>query len=331
MAGISIASRSSSPRREEASSSVRVVVALGGNALLKRGELPDVETQRRNVRSAVASVAALIPGNEVVVTHGNGPQIGLLALQMSTATGGEIPSLDVLGAQTDGMIGYWLEREFANLPGELKAATLLTQVEVDLADPAFAAPTKFIGPLYEQAEANRLAAANGWSMAKDGSRWRRVVASPAPKNICQVAAIDHLLVHGFLVICAGGGGIPVARRAGGGELIGVDAVVDKDLTSALLAEQLSADCLLMLTDTPAVYADWGQPNQRQIRSANPAALRALSFAAGSMGPKVEAACRFAESGRRRAFIGALDGAAAMIELRSGTLVSREAGEMTLES
>jgi carbamate kinase len=307
---------------------MRIVIALGGNALLKRGEPQDIETQRRNVRAAVRSVAALLPGNEVVITHGNGPQIGLLALQMSAASGTALPGLDVLGAQTDGMIGYWLEREFGNLLQQSRAVTLLTQVEVDLEDRAFKAPTKFIGPVYEAAEGQRLASLNGWSMALDGTRWRRVVPSPAPRSVCQVAAIDRLLAGGFLVICAGGGGIPVARDASTGELTGVDAVVDKDLTSELVAEQLHADVFMMLTDAPAVYLGWGQPTQREIRSASPSALRELTFAAGSMGPKVAAACRFAESGTRRAYVGSLEAAANMIDGEAGTLVSCEMGGIT---
>lgn len=300
---------------------MRIVVALGGNALLKRGERPDPEIQRRNVRSAVASVADLLPGNEVIITHGNGPQIGLLALQMSAVTDSQLPALDVLGAQTDGMIGYWLEREIANVLGQARAVTLLTQVEVDPADPAFNAPTKFIGPVYDEAEAKRLAVAHRWTMAQDGARWRRVVPSPQPVGISQTTAVDHLLRKGFVVICAGGGGIPVARAVGTREWIGVDAVVDKDLTSELLAERLEADCFLMLTDVPAVYLDWSLPSQRQIRAIHPAQLGRMSFPDGSMGPKVAAACKFAAFPGRRAFIGSLESAGGLLELRSGTLVS----------
>lgn len=299
---------------------MRIVVALGGNALLKRGETPDVETQRRNVRAAVASVAELLPGNEVIITHGNGPQIGLLALQTASLTGSESLPLDVLGAQTDGMIGYWLERELDNVLHSPRAVTLLTQVEVDPNDPAFRSPSKFIGPLYDDAEAERLAAANHWTIARDGARWRRVVASPAPQGVLQLAAIERLIAADFVVICAGGGGIPVAR-AEGNVWQGVDAVVDKDMTSALLAEKLSADCLLLLTDVPALFVEWGQPGQRAVRAAHPAALQTLRFPAGSMGPKVAAACRFAASAGRQAFIGSLESAAAILERRAGTHIS----------
>lgn len=299
---------------------MRIVVALGGNALLKRGETPDVETQRRNVRAAVSSVAALLPGNEVIITHGNGPQIGLLALQTASLTGSQALPLDVLGAQTDGMIGYWLERELDNVLQSARAVTLLTQVEVDPNDPAFRAPTKFIGPLYDAAEAEHLAAANHWTIARDGTRWRRVVASPAPKGVPQLAAIERLTSANFIVICAGGGGIPVAR-ASDNSWVGVDAVVDKDMTSALLAEQLSADCLLLLTDVSAVFVEWGQPGQKAVRAAHPEALRSLPFPAGSMGPKVAAACRFAASAGRHAFIGSLESASAILARRAGTYVS----------
>lgn len=299
---------------------MRIVVALGGNALLKRGETPDVETQRRNVRDAVASVAQLLPGNEVIITHGNGPQIGLLALQTASLTGSAALPLDVLGAQTDGMIGYWLEREFDNILQSPRAVTLLTQVEVDPNDPAFRAPSKFIGPLYEAAEAERLAAVNQWAIARDGARWRRVVASPAPQGIPQIAAIERLISANFIVICAGGGGIPVAR-ANGNVWQGVDAVVDKDMTSALLAEKLSADCLLLLTDVPALFIEWGQPGQKEVRAAHPEALRTLSFPAGSMGPKVAAACRFASTANRQAFIGSLQSAVDVLQRRAGTFIS----------
>lgn len=299
---------------------MRIVIALGGNALLRRGECADAATQLRNVQAAVRAVAPLLCGNEVVVTHGNGPQIGMLALQGAQASGNAPASLDVLGAQTEGMIGYLLEREFMNTLGNARTVTILTQVEVDAADPAFAHPTKFIGPQYENAEARDIVAKHGWTMALDGDRLRRVVASPEPMHILQSEPIDQLLSAGFLVVCAGGGGIPVARHANS-RLAGVDAVIDKDLTSALLAEKLRADCLVMLTDAPAVFLDWQTPAQRQIRAAHPAALRRIAFARGSMGPKVEAACRFASIQHGRAFIGDLESASGLLACTAGTLVS----------
>jgi carbamate kinase len=300
---------------------VRIVIALGGNALLKRGEPLDVATQRRNARSAAKAIAALAPGNELIVTHGNGPQIGLLALQTAAGAGEAPYPLDVLGAETDGMIGYVLEQELINAIGERCVATLLTQTEVDPADPAFGNPTKFIGPQYDAVDTRRLVAARRWTIKQDGTHWRRVVPSPAPKDIVEIRAVENLLSAGFLVICAGGGGIPVARTASG-QFEGVECVVDKDLTSALLADKLGADFLLMLTDVAAVYEDFGKPTAREIRRIHPDELQKQAFPAGSMGPKVEAACRFARGGTRVAAIGALTDAAQILEGNAGTTVSR---------
>lgn len=298
---------------------MRIVIALGGNALLKRGEPPTLETQRRNARTAARAIAAVAPGNELILTHGNGPQIGLLALQAAAATDASRP-LDVLNAETDGMIGYLLEQELVNALGECRVATLLTQIEVDPGDPAFRQPTKFIGPQYEAAEAQRIGAANGWAMALDGARWRRVVASPAPLEILEIDAIRQLVAAGFVTICAGGGGIPVARPHGG-PYQGIECVVDKDFTSALLATQLGADCLVMLTDVPAVYTEFGTPRARQIRHATPTDLQSGAFPAGSMGPKVEAARRFAAGAGRRACIGNLADVADILAGRAGTTIA----------
>lgn len=299
---------------------MRIVIALGGNALLKRGEPLDVPTQRRNAHRAAASMATVVAGNELVVTHGNGPQVGLLALQSAAAGDAPYP-LDVLGAQTEGMIGYLLEQELMNEIGARRTATLLTQTEVDLADSAFGHPTKFIGPVYAADEAHRLAAARGWHIAPDGEYWRRVVPSPEPVDILERGAIELLLDGGYLVICAGGGGIPVGRSAAG-SYEGIECVIDKDLTSELLAERLKADCLVMLTDVAAVFLDWGTPQARELRAATPAELAQYTFPAGSMGPKVEAARRFATSGPgRRACIGSLDNVAGILAGTAGTTIS----------
>jgi carbamate kinase len=298
---------------------MRIVIALGGNALLKRGEPQTMEVQRRNARAAAQAIAQVAPGNELVLTHGNGPQIGLLALQTSGGGAAAYP-LDVLGAETDGMIGYMLEQELINALGECRVATLLTQVEVDAADPAFKQPTKFIGPQYDAAESQHVVIANGWTMAMDGRRWRRVVASPEPRQILELRAIRHLVEAGLLIICAGGGGIPVARTHGG-PYQGIECVVDKDFTSALLAEQLAADCLLMLTDVPAVYEGFGTAQAREIRHASPGDISAAGFPPGSMGPKIEAACRFARSGARRACIGNLADVQAILEGHAGTTIA----------
>jgi carbamate kinase len=300
---------------------MRIVVALGGNALLKRGEPLDLVTQRHNARSAAKAIAAIAPGNELIVTHGNGPQIGLLALQTAAGTTEPPYPLDVLGAETDGMIGYILEQELINAIGERCVATLLTQTEVDPTDPAFSNPTKFIGPQYEAVDTRRLVAARRWTLKQDGTHWRRVVPSPAPKDIVEIRAVENLLSAGFLVICAGGGGIPVARTASG-QFEGIECVVDKDSTSALLADKVGADFLLMLTDVTAVYEDFGTPAAREIRRVHPDQLQPRDFPAGSMGPKVEAACRFARAGSRIAAIGALTDAAQILEGHAGTTVTR---------
>lgn len=298
---------------------MRVVAALGGNALLRRGEPLDAATQRHNVATATAALAAIAAEHELIVTHGNGPQVGLLALQAEAYPEGGTYPLDVLGAESEGMIGYLLQQGLRNALPDHEVATLLTQVLVDAADPAFDAPTKPIGPVYDEAGAALVAASRGWTVAPDGSSWRRVVASPEPSAIIELDTIRRLVDAGVLVVCAGGGGVPVVRSANGG-LSGVEAVVDKDLAAALLAIQLGADRLLLLTDVPAVAAGWGTAAERPIDHAMPAALRALALPAGSMGPKVEAASRFVEATAQCAMIGALADAAEVLEGRSGTRV-----------
>lgn len=302
----------------------RVVVALGGNALLRRGEPVSAATQRDNIRRAALALAQLMAeGHQLVVTHGNGPQVGLLALQGEAAGKGAFP-LDVLGAETEGMIGYVLQQELDNAyAGAARFATLLTQVEVDPQDPAFAAPGKPVGSVYSEADAKRLAEQRGWSIARDGDAWRRVVASPRPVRILEIEVIRLLVAQGVTVICTGGGGIPVARRADGA-YIGVEAVIDKDHASGLLAAELKADAFLMLTDVPAVYTGWGTPAQRALGDVTPQALAALDFAAGSMGPKVQAACDFVNRSGGMAGIGALDDASAILARRAGTRVVRTA-------
>ena len=300
---------------------MRVVVALGGNALLRRGEPMSAEVQRDNVRRAAGSLAELVrAGHQLVVTHGNGPQVGLLALQAAAQRPDESYPLDILGAETEGMIGYLIEQELENaLPNGPKVATLLTQVEVDPNDAAFGRPTKPVGPVYSQAEAEDLAADRGWSIAPDGDKFRRVVPSPPPRHIPDVDLIRLLLEANVIVICAGGGGIPVVRRPDG-SLIGVQAVIDKDRTASLLAQEIGADALLLLTDVDAVYLDWGKPGQRALRRVTPQSMADEKFAAGSMGPKVEAACAFVDSSRGIAGIGLLDRALEILEGREGTLI-----------
>jgi carbamate kinase len=306
---------------------MKLVVAIGGNALLRRGQALSSENQLASIRRAAAQLARVAGGNELVLTHGNGPQIGLLALQSAAYKAGETYPLDVLGAQTDGMIGYLLEQELANLlPASRSVATLLTRVEVDPRDPAFEHPTKPIGPVYSQDEAQALVqrgaddAGQHWTLAPDGAGMRRVVASPQPLRVLGLDPIRWLLAHGALVIAAGGGGIPVARGADGKRLQGVDAVIDKDLCSGLLARELGADVLIIATDVAAVYIDWGQPGQRALGRVRPQALAQHAFPAGSMGPKVEAASHFVTATGGRAVIGSLDQIEDMLAGRAGTQV-----------
>lgn len=297
-----------------------VVTALGGNALLRRGEPADVSTQRGNVTAAVEAIAAVAAEHDVVVTHGNGPQVGLLALQGEAYEEVDPYPLDVLGAETEGMIGYLLEQELVNELGDARVATLLTQVVVDADDSAFERPTKPIGPVFDRETAARLAAARGWTLAPDGGGQRRMVASPEPRLIVELPTIRLLVEAGVIVVCVGGGGIPVLLDDQG-RLRGAEAVIDKDLATALLARSLGADALLLLTDVPAVEVGWGTPDARPLGEVTSAELRAIDFQAGSMGPKVEAACRFAEATGAVAGIGALGDAAAILRGERGTRVS----------
>jgi carbamate kinase len=309
---------------------VRVVVALGGNALLKRGEPMTAENQRKNVRIAAEALAPVAADHDLVVTHGNGPQVGLLALQGAAYDKVEAYPFDVLGAETEGMIGYMIEQELGNLvPFERPFATILTMIEVDPDDPAFQNPTKFIGPVYDKAEAHRLASEKGWVVKPDGDKWRRVVPSPIPKRVFELRPIQWLLERHTIVIAAGGGGIPTMYAKGEERrLLGVEAVIDKDLASELLARDIGADLFVMLTDAEAVYLDWGKPAQRAIHRASPAELRRHPFAAGSMGPKVDAACQFAEATGKTAAIGALADLPAIIRGEKGTLVDMSNKAMT---
>jgi carbamate kinase len=300
---------------------MRIVAALGGNALLKRGEPATLETQRYNVRRAARALARLAAEHTLIVTHGNGPQVGLLALQAAEAGGAPYP-LDVLGAETEGLIGYLLEQELGNALQTRNIATVLTRTEVQADDPAFQNPGKLIGPVHTREQAAQLAEKHGWRVAADGQCWRRVVASPEPIDIVELAAIQHLQAGGFIVICAGGGGIPVVRGADG-ELAGAECVIDKDLVAGMLARRLGADCLLLLTDVPAVFDRWGTGQARRIRAAHPDAIAEYTFPAGSMGPKVEAARRFALHTGGHAHIGALEDAEALIHAAAGTCISHD--------
>jgi carbamate kinase len=298
----------------------RVVVALGGNALLERSERPDADIQEHHVQAAVEALAPVAADHDLVVTHGNGPQVGVLAAESESDPDLSHPyPFDVVGAQTQGMIGYWLLQALENaLPGRGVAA-MLTQTVVDAGDPAFGAPTKFVGPLYDEDTARRLAVEHGWEIRQDERGFRRVVPSPEPTDIVELGEIEALLSAGSVVVCAGGGGIPVVREVGG-HLRGVEAVVDKDLTAALLAERLGAAGLLILTDVAAVEAGHGTPEARPIARTTVAELRSMSFPAGSMGPKVEAACRFVEATGHRADIGRLADVKRILAGKAGTVV-----------
>ena len=313
---------------------MRVVAALGGNALLRRGQPLTAENQRANARIACKALAPIALEHDLIVSHGNGPQVGLLALQGSAYTEVDPYPLDLLGAQTEGMIGYVIQQELGNeLPFEKRLASLLTLIEVDPDDPAFADPTKPIGPIYSEDDAVRLTREKGWVFKPDGASFRRVVPSPLPRRIFGIEPVEWLLAHDCVVICAGGGGVPVmytdVPAAAGRQLVGVEAVIDKDLASALLAKDVHADALVIVTDVDAVYTDWGTPHQRAIRRASPSALAGSEFAAGSMGPKVRAACSFVEQTGGLAVIGAMSDTPGLLRGDVGTTVTLEASDVEL--
>ena len=297
---------------------MRAVVALGGNALLRRGEELTAENQRNNVKIAAKALAPLVGKYQLVITHGNGPQVGLLSLQSAAYTDVKEYPLDVLGAQTEGMIGYMIEQELGNLlPIEVPFATILTMVEVDPEDPAFNEPTKPIGPLYEEDEAKRLAKERGWTIKLDGNKWRRTVPSPVPQRIFELRPIHWLLEKGTVVICAGGGGIPTMYQKDG-SLEGVEVVIDKDRASSLLATQLNARVLILATDADGVYLNWGTEKAKKLNKVTPEEIKDYTFESGSMGPKVEAACEFVNKTGERAVIGSLSELEKMISGDAGT-------------
>jgi carbamate kinase len=299
---------------------MRIVVALGGNALMERGERPDADVQRRHVREAAQALVPLAAEHDLVLCHGNGPQVGTLALESESDPALSQPyPLDTLGAETQGMIGYWLAQELHNSGVAKPITTVVTQTVVDAADPAFLEPRKFIGPAYSHHHAHALAQRHDWQIAEDGAVWRRVVASPEPQAIVELPAIRQLTFAGTVVICVGGGGVPVAEDEDGTRH-GVEAVVDKDLATALLAEELDADAMLLLTDVPAVMRDFGTAAATPIGRVSVAELRDMTFADGSMGPKVRACVRFVEATSRTAAIGRLSDAAAILDGTAGTTV-----------
>lgn len=297
-----------------------VVVALGGNALLRRGEPLEADVQRRNIETAVKTISEIAKVYNVVLVHGNGPQVGLLALQGLEYKKVNPYPLDVLGSETQGMIGYMLMQEFKNYLPDRNISCMLTQMTIDPNDPAFADPTKPIGPIYEEAEARELAEKFHWIVKPDGQHFRRVVPSPSPTGIVEHEAITQLIDAGHLVICTGGGGIPVKKE--NGKLVGVEAVIDKDMSAAFLAKQLDADALLILTDAEAVYLDWGKPTQHALRSTTPSELAKFTFDAGSMGPKIEASCEFIKQGGKVVGIGALEDGLQILQGQAGTNITK---------
>ena len=306
---------------------MKVVVALGGNALLQRGQPMTAENQQENIRIAAEALAEIAKDHQLIIAHGNGPQVGLLALQAAAYEEVDAYPLDVLGAESEGQVGYMIEQQMGNLmPSEQRFATLLTQIEVDPNDPAFKNPTKFIGPVYSKEKAEQLANARGWAIKADGEYWRRVVASPLPKRIFEINVIKMLTDQNVVVICAGGGGIPTMYK-NDGTLTGVEAVIDKDRAGGLLAKELGADAYLILTDVDTVFTDWGKETQQAIKSSSPNAISELGFADGSMGPKVEAACDFARATGGIACIGSLKNAVKMLKGDAGTTVSSRCGEI----
>jgi len=309
---------------------MKIVIALGGNALLKRGEPMTAENQRENVKTACTQIARVYDGNQLIITHGNGPQVGLLALQNNAYKEVPMYPLDVLGAETAGMIGYMIQQELSNtVPGSASIATVLTQIQVDPKDPAFQKPSKPVGPVYSKEEADKIAAEKGWTMAPDNDKYRRVVASPKPVNIFGLEPLKTLIDNKYIVVCGGGGGIPTWVDDKGKQH-GAEAVIDKDLATALLATLIDADLFVIATDVDGAYLDWGKPEQKRIALAAPDAALAFGFASGSMGPKIEAAANFAKATGKDAVIGALADIEQIVAGKAGTRISGKAEGVIVE-
>lgn len=302
---------------------MKVVIALGGNALLRRGERADADVQMANVRIAAKAVAEIAKEHNVVLTHGNGPQVGLLALQADAYKDVTPYPFDVLGAESQGMIGYMVAQCVGNDLPDRQVVNIITQTEVDPKDPAYTDPRKFVGPVYDKETAEKLAAERGWTIAADGKYFRRVVPSPQPKKIVEIETIRQLVDSGAMVIASGGGGIPVIRNEQG-KLEGSEAVIDKDMSASIMADELDADALLILTDAPSIALDWGTPDQKEIKEVSPEKLKEYSFAKGSMGPKVEAVCRFANTGKGFGAVGRLEDALDILNGKAGTIIRKGA-------
>lgn len=303
-----------------------IVIALGGNALLQRGQPLEAHLQLENIKVTAKAIAKLAAKHQIVICHGNGPQVGLLVLQNEAYTKVSPYPLDVLDAESQGMIGYLIQQEVRNELSNKSVTTLLTQIVVDANDPAFKDPSKPIGPVYDKTEADEMIKTRGWQMAADNQYYRRVVPSPQPKEIVELRDVHALLELGSIVICGGGGGIPVVRKKDG-RLEGVEAVIDKDNTASLIAEKLGADALMILTDVESVYTNWGKPSQKAIKAISPTHLNDMDFARGSMGPKIKASSRFALKTGKFAAIGKLDDAADILSHKAGTRIGADVTEI----
>lgn len=300
---------------------MKVVIALGGNALVRRGQEVNAQNLRTNVRASMGALAKVAMEHSLVLTHGNGPQVRLLALQNLAYTDVAAYPLDILGAETQGMLGYVVGQELMNAVKLRKEmATILTTTVVSPDDPAYANPTKFVGPVYRQADAEAMAERYGWTIAKDGDWWRRVVPSPTPLYIRQANTIKRIIDLGLIVLCVGGGGVPVFLDEEERRMTGTEAVIDKDIASAVLARDIQADRFMMLTDANAVYLDWGTSSQRAIKTVSPEVLAGYPFPASSMGPKVDAAVHYSEGSHGEVVIGSLRDVDAILEGEAGTRI-----------
>lgn len=306
---------------------MRVLVALGGNALSLKNEPITAQNQRKRVKQAVAPLAKIAEQHELIITHGNGPQVGLLAQQSlanlssdqsNQSTKAPFP-LDVLNAETEGMIGYLIEQELINqLPENRRTASLLTMVQVDANDKAFSEPDKPVGPSYPFEKKQSLEDKNNWSFKSKDNEWQRVVPSPEPEDILQSPAIETLLLNDTVVICSGGGGIPVSRSDNA--LIGVEAVIDKDKTSALLAIKLKVDRFIIATKTDGVYRNWQSKTSEKIKNITIKQLKSMQFESGTMAPKIAAAIRFVKQRQQPAVIGSLDELDKIMNFNAGTKI-----------
>lgn len=296
-----------------------LVIALGGNALLKRGEALDAENQLHNVKIAMREVAKVADQYRLLIVHGNGPQVGLLALQQDAYHDVAPYPLDILDAETQGMIGYLLQQQLHNFLPQSQITTLITQVIVDKHDPALKNPSKPIGPVYNQATADQLTSSQHWQFKPDGEFFRRVVPSPAPQEVVELDVIRLLLEHNVITIAGGGGGMPCVRV--GNHLQGLAAVIDKDATASLLAQKLNAHAFVILTDVAGVYQEWPSTTPQLLHAVTVAEMRQRQFAPGSMQPKINAVCDFVSATHKPAAIGRLDELAMILSNDSGTWIN----------